>query len=427
MVPAFGANIADDLTFKPTGQIQARVELGASGHDDGGNDYNIYNGTNGSNEAVRFGIRRARFGFEAANTTGWKGTLQIRAGESYDTSNAPVNGSAGLPSATVPSSLPGNRVVELYYANIQKTFKHDDFEHELTFGLLKPFNAESSISSTTYMFPADRVVAKMIETRNVGFNYKLTGMNNLFRVGFAVLNGSGTGYTDSTDTSAAAVGTQTSGETNGPFISGRIEFSPTPDLVIKKKMESYAGAEGTGVVIGFDYQDSIRQFNATPATKETSTLAFGPDLNFHMDAISLTADYRWRRASADSVQSSVTPILDVPAQMYDVVLGYAIPLDAGFVIEPAIRYEQVMLDTDHQGDPPAGTTTAAAAANPYSGGEWTGTTSGKQWSMGVNFYWNGNNNKTQFAYMNYTGISTSNTNYGNAAAHVFVIQHQLSF
>ena len=145
MAPAFGASIADDLSIKPKAQIQLRAQFGASGTDTAGNDRNIFNGLSGDTEAARFSVRRARFGAEAKNSTGWMAVIQIRGGERTDAAGGAKS-----------------RPMELYYANVAKTWKQDGFDIEVHGGLDKPFNNESSISSSAFLMPTDRPIAHLI-------------------------------------------------------------------------------------------------------------------------------------------------------------------------------------------------------------------------------------------------------------------------
>jgi len=388
MVPAFGANIADDFKLKPSAIIQLREQLGASGKNAAGNDYNIYNGAAGGTEATRFSIRRARIGISAKDTTGWEGMIQIRAGEKDYTGST-------------------SEAVTLYYAFIQKTWKSDGYEGTLIGGQYKPFNNESSISSSTNLFPQDRAGAYWTEKRNQGLGYMGTAAEML-RFGVDVQNGSRTG-----NTSAA-----TSTEANGMFYSARVEFAPTKELMPKKKQESYAGAEGTSLLIGLDYQMDQKQLTQTTLTNgyATDTSSFGPDILVHMDGLSALAEYRMKTTKKSAVDQNTASYDEVKGSMWNVQAGYAIPMDAGFVIEPAVRYgnSNVNKDTDE-------------GTNPYRG-EWDASSiSGQEFGVGVNFYWNGTKNKTQIAYTDWTGEDSATAGLDKPKAHVFTVQQQISF
>jgi hypothetical protein len=444
--PAFGASFADDLVIKPAAQLQLRAQLGASGTGNDGNDNNIYNGVGGgagdaSNDVARFSIRRARFGVSAKNTTGWDAMFQIRAGERNDAGTVTTVTSStttGIGNATLPSGPSSNQPVTLYYANIGKVIKTDSLEHRIHGGLDKPFNGESSISSTTYMFPTDRAVANLIEYRSVGIGY--TMKHELFKFGFDIADGGNwsnfSAKGTDTGTAAGSVGgiaapssqgnTVSSESKPGLFYSARIEFAPGAEYMPTKKMESFAGAEGTHLVIGFDIQNDNKDLTASANngaanatnTAQTTTI-FGPDVVFHLDGLSAVADYRQVTVS-QSLQGAGTAADDVHGNVFDILAGYAIPTDSGLVVEPAIKYGKTDLNKDQD----------EGAISKYSNGEWkAGSVSGSEITLGLNLYWNGNANKTQFAYSMWKGEASAAAapQDGTPKANVFTIQQQVTF
>ncbi len=431
--PAFGASFADDLVIKPAAQLQLRAQLGASGTGIDGNDNNIYTGIGGTstsktagdaqNDAARFSVRRARFGVSAKNTTGWDALFQIRAGERADAS------------ASANSAQP----VTLYYANIGKVIKTDSIEHRIHGGLDKPFNGESSISSSTYMFPSDRAVANLIEYRSVGVGYTLK--HELLKFGFDIADGgnfSNLSVANSTNTATgatawsnpAAQGVNVSSEAKpGLFYSARIEFAPGAEYMPTKKMESFAGAEGTHVVIGLDIQSDNKNLISVAnngaanaqAISQTTTV-FGPDVLVHFNGLSALADYRQVGVSQTAVTGNTND--DVKGNAFDILVGYAIPTETGLVVEPAARYGKVDLNKDQD--------EGGAVTNKFSEGEWrSGRVSGSEIVLGLNLYWNGNANKTQFAYTMWKGENPSGASVATSGdapkASVFTIQQQVTF
>lgn len=418
MVPSvYGANIADDFTLKPKAVVQARAQFGADGTNTAGADYNIYNGAVGDTEALRFSIRRARFGAEASNTTGWKGLIQFRGGERYDagargtyvtsasttTALTDTDDADALQNNSVVTGVTSKtsdqpRTIELYYANMAKKFKSDGFEHEVSFGLDKPFNNESSISSSTFLFPSDRPIAHAIEYRSVGVGYMLNAME-VVRFGANLQNGKGWGYT-------------AADESTGMFSSFRIEAAPGAEYMPKKKQESYAGGEGTHLLVGFDYQNDADYLNSTGTTQTTVT-TMGPDLLVHWNSLTLLAEYRMRTSEVSTIASGAST--EVKAMMFGIQAGYAFLMDAGFAVEPAIRFGKVDLDKDVDTEGP----------NPFDQGEYRAGQSGQEMGVAVNFYWNGMSNKTQLAFNSWQGEESAAGD--KSKAKIFTLQQQVTF
>ena len=418
-IPAFGASIADDLSIKPKVQIQARAQLGANGSGTNGDEYNIYTGANGLNDVMRLSLRRARFGASAKNSTGWDAEFLVRAGERSD---------AGTGAGSA-------QTVNLYYGYIGKSFKTDALEHRVAIGLNKPFNAESSISSSTYMFPNDRAVANLIEFRGQEVGYTLK--HDLLKFGFDIANGgnwsnfSNVGLGDDNGTAGGIYapspqGAKTSVDTRpGTFFSGRIEFSPGADFMPAKKSESFAGAEGHHIVIGLDVQSDQKDQVDTTATRSVrqTTTMYGPDALFHFNSISAIADYRLiqTKQSVDGGTAlNNTAAGNVDGYAYDVRFGYALPMESGLIVEPAIGYGVVNLNKNLD--------EGGVAAHLYKQGEWqAGQVSGSQFELGVNLYWNGHANKTQIAYTKWKAEENASVNGQSPDASVFTIQQQVTF
>ena len=389
MAPAFGASIADDLTIKPKAQIQVRAQFGASGTNTAGQDVNVYNGAIGDTEAARFSVRRARFGAEAKNTTGWSAVFQIRAGERFDT--VASNGKT--------------RNAELYYANVTKLWKLDGFDIDVHGGLDKPFNNESSISSSAFMLPADRANAHFTEVRDVGIGAKSL-IAEMVRVGFDVQNSNST------------INQDPNSDAPGLFTSFRLEFAPGKDFMPAKKLESWAGAEGHHLVIGFDYQNDERlqtaANNATADVNRTVT-TIGPDILYHFNGLSALADLRMR-TTKDEVSTGTTPD-DIKAQVWTVQAGYAIPMEMGFALEPAVRISKIDLNKDDN------ETTAQRGV--FDQGEFRAGQSGTEFTIGVNAYWNGHANKTQLAYTSFQGEEPASGD--KSKAKIITLQQQVTF
>ena len=417
--PAFGASIADDLVIKPKAQIQVRAQFGAGASNTAGDDFNIYNGATGDTESVRFSIRRARFGAEAKNSTGWFGVFQIRAGErvdagarsTYIASVTPtvVGGAVtGVTTTTGDYATNKTRTAELYYANIGKTWKQDSFEVEVRGGLDKPFNGESSISSSNFLFPMDRPNAAWTEYRDTGIGAKVF-VAEMVRVGFDVQNGTTTLSPDANSEAA------------GLFTSFRLELSPGKDFMPAKKTESFYGSEGHHLVLGFDYQNDDGRLTtvsgaSAPAGNDatTSVSTLGPDLLYHFNGLTALADLRMRTTKVEnSVGASPD---DVKGQVWTIQAAYAVPLEAGFAIEPAARFSKIDLNKDNDEEGP----------NPFNQGEYRTGQSGTEFTIGINAYWNGHANKTQLAYTSWKGEDAA-AGADAADAHVITLQQQVTF
>ncbi len=417
-LPAFGASIADDLVIKPKAQLQLRAQFGAAGTNTAGQDVNIYNGAQGDTESARFSVRRARFGAEAKNSTGWSAVFQIRAGERADAGarSTYVSGvtttTTGTPITAVTTttttgdiSTNKTRNAELYYANVAKVFKSDGFDIDIHMGLDKPFNGESSISSSGYLFPMDRPIAHFIEYRDTGIGTKALIADSV-RVGFDVQNGTTTISPDANSDAA------------GLFTSARIEFAPGKDFMPAKKMESWAGAEGHHLVIGFDYMNDAGKLQSVSAANDQklSVMTIGPDILYHFNGLTAMADLRMRTTKTEN-SVGATPD-DVKGQVWTIQAAYAIPMEMGFAIEPAIRFSKIDLnkDVDQEG------------GAPFNQGEYRTGASGKEFTFGVNAYWNGHANKTQLAYTSWTGEEGATAATGDKGkAHVITLQHQVTF
>ncbi len=387
---AFALSIKDDtLAVNLKFQVQERVSLLNDASDPDGDDWDPLRAGQGEAEFARFELRRARLGF-AAKWGDWKGNFQIRA-ENNDRVGAAT----------------GGRAVQLYYANAGRSFKMGDIEHEVRFGLDKPFNTESSISSSQFMFPDERAVSLITEVRGVGIGYLLRAPFITF--GFDIQNNL-TGTKDPQAFEDAAGGTES--ETNGMFYSARIEFAPGQGLMIPKRQESYCGKEGTGVLIGFDYQ--LDQRNLTDDTVATTynvndTTTFGPDLLVHWNYLTFLAEYKWRKRKNESVidATGVTTKTDFDGTIMDVQAGWSFIMADGTALEPAIRYEKQDLNKDVD----------SVAA--YSGSDFGGD--GSAVDFGLSWYLNGHSNKIQL------DLQLWKAEDGDADAKIVRLQHQWAF
>jgi hypothetical protein len=402
---AMAMSIKDDVvSLKLKGNVQFRASLLNDAQTSTGADYDPIRGTTGqSAEDVRFDMRRVRLGFEA-KMGDWFGNITIRS----EKNDQAVNGGASTANG-------GNgRPVQLYYAKIGRDFKSGDMIHQIRMGLDKSFNNESSFSSSTFLFPSDTIVAERIEERGVGLGY----MFSLPFLNFGVdLHNNSTGTKDVDSNSAAF------GEKNGYFYSARLEFAPGADFMPAKKLESFTGKEGTHLVLGADAQWDTGSLTgaglATPPAaagpyNKVDVFTWGPDLLFHWNAVTFKAEYRVRQTGVDTTDNVgvTTSAPDASGKFWDAQVAYAFPTEM-VVIEPAVGY--MINDTN---------VSAAGASLPsnasYGGGADNGA-DGQTTTIGLNFYWNGHDNKTQIAYQMWKAEQ------GDADATIVRLQHQINF
>lgn len=407
----YGASIKDDsmsLAFK--NNVQVRATLPVSAEDTAGNDYDIFHAAPGDSEPVRFEIRRARLGLEA-KMGDWKGKLTIRA-EKNDTFGSATS------TATAAAGSQGTsngRAVQLYYANIERGFKvGDGMEFSVRAGLDKSFNIESVISSSTFLFPSDTVVDERVEERNIGIGLMFKAP--MAAVGIDIHNNSTSNYATTSGDNTASGTDAVDG--NGMFYSGRLQFSPMAEWMPAKLIQSFTGKEGTHLVIGLDLQKDVGAIGTIVATgyRITDTFTWGPDVLFHWNGLTAFGEYRMRTAKREDVTdvgNVRTGLADVKGRFWNIQAAFALPVEDIF-IEPAIRYSFV--DTD---------TSVTAAANPYNtgaaGGAMDNGGDGKTIDIGVNFYFNGHENKLQIAFQSWKAEE------GNGKASIIRVQQQLNF
>ena len=368
--------------------IQTRAQFLNDADNATGANYDPLRGTNGEAEKARFYIRRARFGL-AAKYGDWRATVVIRGGEGSDRAVAG-----------------DTRPVSLYYANGARLFKTGEIEHDIHFGLDKPFNSESSISSSAQLFPNERIVAQQIETRNVGIGYGLR--SSYVNFGVDLMN-------NSTTTKDVEAGDNIGAdETNGYFYSARLEIMPGKEYNPGKRQESYVGKEGFHVVGGIDAQWDDGNLSGTPVApaqfRVTDAFTWGPDLLVHWNFLTFLAEARLRQTDTEDVVNltGATVDRDFKSSWYNVQLAYAIPMESGHVIEPAVRYSE--RDDNRSVD-----TNAVYGSANDNGGD--GTTI----DVGVNLYFNGHANKLQLAYQMWEAEA------GEGQANILRLQHQVSF
>lgn len=391
----------DDIQFKVKGYIQARANLAGSATDNRGKgqDYYAANAANGDDsDLARLSIRRARLGVEGRSQSDWYAALVIRA------DNIGTSGTAST----------GSQPIQLYQAYVGKTFTTESghFTHDLKLGLDKIYNNDSSISSTAFLFSGDRAVATLLSSqREVGFCYKFAAP--FIRAGVDLQDAPNLTRNAAPPSSTGNnANTGNYAETPSLAYSFRIEASPGAEYLPVKKQESYLGAYGTHLLVGGDFQNSGNTYAV--GNEERSLMIYGPDLLAHYDRWTFLTEYRWTKLAIDSTAGSLNPqqLDNLNGRTWDAQLAYAIPTDHGLIIEPALRFAIVNWVSDIEELSQWGVnssrdnnvitpTSLLTQGGLTSGGLAGGTTnlgSGSQLDVGLNFYWNGNANKTQLSY-----------------------------
>ncbi len=378
------------LSFKTTLQLRAYGLNDAQ--DVNGNAWDPLRSTPGEAEFFRFDARRVRLGIKGAYGE-WQGDVVLR-GDKTDRTGDAVNG----------------RPIQLYYAKIKRTFKLDnDLKTSIRLGLDKSFNNDSSYSSSNFVLPGDSVVGERDEERAYGIGWMLHG--SFFNFGLDLHNNS-TGIIDGDAHDGTGPDAQ-----NGYFYNARFEFAPTSDLMISKKMQSFAGAAGTGVMIGINAQlDAGVISNGTPANSynQSDVLTWGPDLLIHVDGFTGGAEFRSRHTESETgvAGGGVTDNPDVDGIFWDAWVAYAFPVSDIFV-EPVIRYSVIDNNSDIDATTPYNTGSVGGGLD--NGGD------GSQIDLGINLYFNGHATKLMINYQFWKAET------GNADAHIFRIQQQLEF
>jgi hypothetical protein len=346
-------------------QLQMRADV-SSAETAAGADYDVMTGGANGGDAVDFYLRRVRFGLKGM----WKDDYKFSVVFYGDKAQT------------------GTQTIRLYEATIARAWKDEanGLTHEFKAGLANAFynGALGSYSSTAYLFPGIRATELLGGSRGVGVAYMLTAP--LGRFGVDVQNNT------ADDTSATA--------SDGMFYSARLEATLPGELGIAKPTETFLGKDGKGALLAVDGMTNVRAGNAT------TTTAYGVELLGHYDAITALAEFR-----ASTAKNNTTDV-ETKKQVWLVQAGYAMPLGDG-IIEPALRYQAIDLDTDNEEE---GTS--------YGTGLDYGT-SGTQVDVGVNYYLHGVNNKVQVAYTMWQGEEDSAGD--QASADILRAQWQLTF
>ena len=222
------------------------------------------------------------------------------------------------------------------------------------------------------------------------------------------------------------------GEANGQFIGARLELAPNKDMMPSARNESFVGAEGTHVVLGFDYGIDMDMHSSQPDLSAAGPYDFasydyefyGPDLCFHWNAVTAIADLKFVNSTEEGytldAAGTKTGIYGRTANgmVWDIRAAWAFPLSGKMVIEPAIGFGIADYDTDADEE-------GAAPSRILS--DDTNLDSGTTFDIGGSLYFNKHINKLTVGYRHWQGEDPPAGQSGTPKAQVFVIQHQLQF
>ncbi|TVR14112.1 MAG: hypothetical protein EA401_05220 [Planctomycetota bacterium] len=257
------------------------------------------------------------------------------------------------------------------YAWVSHRIKSGDLTHTIKFGLDKPwFVSSDTDSSSRTLFPNGRPLGgQFAGDRTVGLSYRLSAP--MVNFGADIM--------------------PARNDSRNLQITARAETSLQEEWKMRRT-ESMLGKEGFGHVLGVEVGTRTES-----ETDDDGWFQFGIDYNVHWNNIT---------ANIDLIVRNQETAGDSQTQFgFTAQAGYAIPLDTGHVVEPALRIG--FFDYDEEGD--IGLATREDVD------------SGIQVDAGVNYYINGHNNKFQFA------ISHWSADEGDAQKTVLRLQHQLNF
>lgn len=372
---AHALSIKDDQVKLDIGvRLQTRLASG-SAENATGDDYDIITGANGKTDPIHFSIPRSRLYLKGKYGDDWKFQLTFMADD------------------VDAEFTKDNRGAQVRYAWIERIFKGETLTHSIKAGLDKPnYNESDVISSSARLFPSVRATSNLLKPRGTGLGYQLDG--SMFKFNVDVQNNLADGAKENPD------------ETNGLWISGRVEFSPVTAWYIPKRTESFLGKEGTGLNFGLGYgMNNDDQENAAVGSVRNET-GMHIDVLGHWNALTAIAAVSTRSREDEVIVSGATTETD--SLIYTAQVGWAFPMENGHVIEPAIRYTMIDNNTDDDNE-----------ASVYGNGDNGG--SGSQFDIGVNYYINGHSNKLQLAYQSWTAED------GDGTASIIRLQQQLNF
>ncbi len=346
-------SVGNDVKLRVGLRLQSRVEF-ADVSNAAGDDASLSGTATDDADQFNMYLRRVRFGVSGSyqddtrfNLTLMRDNLGRLTGESNNNMTADF---------------------AVRYAWVSHAVKSDDMTHTFKFGLDKPFFCAGDIDSSSRMlFPTNRVASALSGPRRIGLSYVMT--HPMVKLGVDLQDANG----------------------NALWFSARAETSLNEEWKMRRT-ESMLGKEGFGHVLGIE----VGLRTDDDGNDDTDFVQFGIDYNVHFNNITANADFVMR-TWGDS---------DIDDQMiFSVQGGYAIPLESGHVVEPALRLSYI----DFGDDDPTGLPSFEAV------------NSGFQVDAGLNYYIKGHNNKLNFAVTHWSADK------GDADKTIVRLQHQLNF
>jgi hypothetical protein len=372
--------IADDsFRLNLDAAIATRIEH-ASADDAAGGDWDAVLARPGRGDQLDFSVRRARFGLSGGYGAGYRFAVTVRA-DDVDARGDQTG-----------------RTVDLYKAWVDRDFASGEVTNTVHLGLDQPYFNRSQTIEPYWLFPQQRASGALMSPRGVGARYKLTSPS--LDLGFDVMNN-----LDQAKPAANA------GKADGLFYSARLEFSAL-DGPKAQYRESWAGEPGESVLLAMDVGYDDNDY-AIPGIR-TDRIGYGIEGLAHYDEFSGLIELRFLRESQSSFNG--TPTASVAQRVFIAQAGWAIAIERGVALEPAVRLELIDLDTSNDSE---AVTYDGGPHNPGTDAEWGD--SGRQIDLGLNLYLARQANKLQLSYSHWEAES------GNGKAEIFRFQHQLFF
>ncbi len=374
LIAIAGITTADAADFETNGVkisvsalMQSRIQIGSVDQSagDGSKTGVDVNDSSEDQDPIEFSMRRVRIDLKAFKD-GYKARFTFKdddLGEDERTSDP-----------------------NFHYAWIAKTIDHGNGKSQIKIGQDKAFFNRAWLNGAAMLFPQQSTnsLEAYAKSKNVGLSYRYSA--ELFTVGVDIQN-----YKDSDGDNDATTG-ETGKENGSLYTSARGEFT-FAGLELKKWKDSYAGEDGTGLLLGVEFATSTA---SDVSGAKDDTTSFGIDGLFHMDALTAGFDFDFMNTGADDTNKMI-----LTAQA-----AYAIDVDEELVVEPAVRVS--LVDNPDKDDTDSTFKDESADEGLYL-------------DIGTNLYFDGHNNFLQIAVQNFTAEG------GDGSATIFRVQHQYKF
>ena len=433
--PAAAASITDqDLVISIGGVLQLRAEhnqaiqegdtynsfTGAQTASAADSHYDTNTGAVGKADAMDFYARRLRLIFKATYQDVWRLNVTLNGDRADQPRGAATAGN------TTTNTSASTRNVGVYQAFLARDFKDGSIIHTLQGGLDTAFfNRAGDLGPNTQtLLLNQRATTQLLNPRGFGVAYRLT--SPLVRFGIDIQNNLGD---DGTDNALA---------NDGMLYSGRVELTGPDDWAIPKWQEDFVGKPGhgwsLGLEAGYNHHDQLAalaentyatDFDGTgtattfttgaagagqtaASTITQGTLVYGADLLFHYDNLNALAEVRFARTAGEVAIGPTRFTGSYNSLIWLVQAGYCFPAPADTVLEPALRFTHIDINTRNHSE------TAPFGTNDFG-------VSGQQYEVGLNWFINGHANKLCLA------LTLWQAEHGDSDATIVRLQHQFTF